>query len=297
MSKRKTPVFTGSATALVTPFKDGEIDFAALGRNMEFQIENGTDALVVCGTTGEASTLSESERMACIEFVIDKAAGRVPVIAGTGSNDTARAAMMSRFASERGADALLVVTPYYNKATRKGLIRSFGAIADASTKPVILYDVPSRTGVELDLGVLTELAGHPNIAAVKDASGNVGETARKIAELSDKLDFYSGNDNIILPMLSIGGAGVISVASNIIPREVHDICRLFFEGKIGESAALAARFAPLFHALFIEVNPIPIKCAMAKTGLCEEEYRLPLCEPEEKSRALIYSALQNIGLI
>lgn len=297
MSKLKTPVFTGSATALVTPFKDGEIDFAALGRNIEFQIESGSDALVACGTTGEASTLSEKERLTCIEFVVNKTAGRVPVIAGTGSNDTARAAMMSRLASERGADALLTVTPYYNKATRKGLVKSFTEIADASAKPVILYDVPSRTGVDLDIGVLAELARHPNIVAVKDASGNVGETSRKIAELGDELDFYCGNDNIILPMLSIGSAGVISVMSNIIPREVHDICRSFFDGKIGESAALAARFASLSHALFVEVNPIPIKCAMAKLGLCGEEYRLPLCEPEEESRALIYSALRNVGLI
>ena len=297
MSKSKRRIFTGSATALVTPFKDGAIDYAALGRNIEFQIENGTDALVVCGTTGEVSTLSEEEQRECIGFVVDKTAKRVPVIAGTGSNDTARAVRTSRFACERGANALLTVTPYYNKATQKGLVKSFTAIADASTKPIILYTVPSRTGVALSLSVLAELADHPNIAAVKDATGDIGGTSRIMAELGDKLDFYSGNDNMILPMLSIGGSGVISVLSNVAPREVHDVCRLFFEGKISESAALAARLAPLAHALFVEVNPIPVKCAMAKMGLCEEEYRLPLCEPEEKNRALIYGALQNMGLI
>ena len=297
MSKFKPSVFRGSATALVTPFKEGKLDLDALKNNIEFQISSGTDALVVCGTTGESATLSEDEHKVCIEFAIKTCAGRIPVIAGTGSNCTEKAIKMSRFASDAGADALLVVTPYYNKATPKGLIKSFRAIADASSAPIILYNVPSRTGVNLSLSVLRELSFHEHIVAIKDAAGDIGETSRIIAELGDRLDVYAGNDNMTVPTLALGGAGVISVASNIVPCEMHRICSLFFEGKTDECAALSASLAELFHALFVEVNPIPVKTAMAKMGLCAEEFRLPLCECEEKNRALIYSALQKLNLI
>ncbi len=296
MSKFKDTVFRGSATALVTPFSGGKIDFDALEWNIEFQIGNGTDALVICGTTGEVATLSEDEHKACIEFAVKTVAGRVPLIAGTGSNDTAHAIRMSRFAADAGADALLAVTPYYNKATPKGLIKSFRAIADAVSVPIILYNVPSRTGVNLPLSVLRELSGHERIVALKDAAGNISETAKIIAELGDVLDVYSGNDDMTVPTLALGGAGVISVASNVVPREIHDICRLFFEGKVRESAELAASLSELMSALFIEVNPIPVKTAMAKMGFCAEEFRLPLCECEEKNRALIYSTLQKLNL-
>ena len=296
MSKFKDTVFRGSATALVTPFLNGKTDLVSLGRNIEYQIKNGTDALVICGTTGEVATLSEDEHKACIEYAVNSAAGRVPVIAGTGSNDIAHAIRMSRFAEAVGADALLVVTPYYNKATPSGLIKSFRAIADATSTPIILYNVPSRTGVNLPISVLRELSEHDRIVALKDAAGNIGETARIIAELGDVLDVYSGNDDMTVPTLALGGAGVISVASNVVPREMHDICRLFFEGKVRESAELAASLSELMSALFVEVNPIPVKTAMAKMGFCSEEFRLPLCECEEKSRALIYSTLQKLNL-
>ncbi len=296
MSKLKPSIFYGSATALVTPFHDGTVDFESFEWNIEFQIACGTDALVVCGTTGEAPTLSDDEHKKCIEFAVKTAAGRIPVIAGTGSNDTAHAIMMSRYACECGADGLLLVTPYYNKATPKGLIKSFLAIANASTKPIILYNVPSRAGVNLTLPVYAELAKHERIVAVKEASGDVGEASRLIAELGERLDVYSGNDNIIVPILSLGGMGVISVMSNIVPREVHEICRLWASGNTKESAELAQKYARLAHALFVEVNPIPVKTAMAKMGFCREEFRLPLCEPEEKNRALIYSALSELNL-
>ena len=296
MSKYKPSVFRGSATALITPFCGKEVDYAALGRIIEEQIACGTDALVICGTTGETSTLSDDEHKRCIEFAVETADGRVPVIAGTGSNNTAHAAELSRFASEYGADALLIVTPYYNKATSQGLVRHFLAVADAASKPIILYNVPSRTGVNLSIPICAELSRHERIVAVKEASGDVGFAGELIAEVGDRLDVYSGNDNVTLPILALGGAGVISVASNIIPREMHDLCRLFFEGRMGEAAAISHRYSHLMRVLFSEVNPIPVKTAMALMGMCREQFRLPLCEMEEKNRALLCSALSEVNL-
>ncbi len=292
-----TPIFTGAGVAIITPFKEGKIDWPALGNMIEFQIQNSTDAIIICGTTGESSTLTDEEHRAAISFAVQQVAGRVPVIAGTGSNDTDYAVDLSRFACSEGADGLLLVTPYYNKATPKGLIRSFTAVADAATKPCILYNVPSRTGVNISMSVYKELAKHDNIVAAKEASGNISAIAELIAECGDSLDVYSGNDDQIVPILSLGGKGVISVLSNVMPKETHDICQLFFDGKVKESAALQLRLLPLINALFCEVNPIPAKTAMAMMGYCGEEMRLPLCEMEESNRARLAAAMKAQNLI
>lgn len=230
MSNKQT-VFRGSAVAIVTPFCNNVVDYDALGRLIDRQIESSTDAIVICGTTGESSTLTDEEHRECIRYCVERVAGRVPVIAGTGSNDTDYAIELSRYACEVGADALLLVTPYYNKATPKGLIKSFTAVADATDKPIILYNVPSRTGVNITLPVYKELAKHERIVAAKEASGNISAIAELIAECGDILDVYSGNDDQIVPILSLGGKGVISVLSNVVPRETHDICQLYFDGK------------------------------------------------------------------
>ncbi len=292
-----TPIFTGAGVAIITPFKEGKIDWPALGNMIEFQIQNSTDAIIICGTTGESSTLTDEEHRAAISYAVEKVAGRVPVIAGTGSNDTDYAIDLSKFACSAGVDGLLLVTPYYNKATPKGLIRSFSAVADACTKPCILYNVPSRTGVNIPLSVYKELSKHENIVAAKEASGNISAIAELIAECGGDLDIYSGNDDQIVPILSLGGKGVISVLSNVMPKETHDICQLFFDGKVKESAALQLRLLPLINALFCEVNPIPAKTAMAMMGYCSEEMRLPLCEMEEDHRARLMNAMRAEKLI
>lgn len=294
---KSNPIFTGAAVAIITPFKNGSIDYDALGAIIEDQIAKSTDAIVICGTTGESSTLTDEEHRAAIAFAVEKVNHRVPVIAGTGSNDTAYAIELSRYACEVGVDALLLVTPYYNKATQKGLIKSFTAIADAVTKPIILYDVPSRTGCGFSIATYRELAKHKNIVAVKEASGNISQIAQLIAECGDMLDIYSGNDDQIVPILSLGGKGVISVLSNVCPRETHDICQLFFDGKVKQSAALQLKLLPLINALFCEVNPIPAKTAMAILGYCDEEMRLPLCEMEDANRQRLVDAMKKTGLI
>ena len=293
----KKLVFEGAATAIVTPFKNGVVDYDSFGNLIDYQINNKIDALVVCGTTGEASTLTDEEHRECIKFAVEKVAGRVPVIAGTGSNDTDYAIDLSKYSCEVGADALLVVTPYYNKATAKGLIRSFTAIADASTKPVILYNVPSRTGCNISLPVYKELAKHENIVAVKEASGNISSIAELAAELGDNLPIFSGNDDQIVPILSLGGKGVISVLSNIMPKETHDICDLYFKGNVKESAALQLKLLDLINSLFCEVNPIPAKTACALMGMCSEEMRLPLCEMEENTKARLIASMKKHNLI
>jgi len=293
----KHTVFTGAAVAIITPFRDGKVDYDALGRIIEFQIKGGTDAIVICGTTGEASTLTDEEHRECIRYAVEKTAGRIPVIAGTGSNDTDYAIELSRYACDVGADALLLVTPYYNKATPKGLIKSFTAVADAVNKPIILYNVPSRTGVNISLPVYRELAKHERIVATKEASGNISQIAEVIAECGDSLDVYSGNDDQIVPILSLGGKGVISVLSDIMPRETHDICQLYFDGKVKESAKLQLELLDLINALFCEVNPIPAKTALAMMGYCTEEMRLPLCEMEAATRARLTEALKKHNLI
>lgn len=291
MTKKR--LFEGAATALITPFADGKVDFDAFGKLIEFQIENGIDALVVTGTTGEAPTLTDVEHRACIAFAVRQAAGRVPVIAGTGSNDTAHAIDMSKYACRVGCDGLLLVTPYYNRATPRGLAESFKKIADETDRPILLYNVPSRTGVFLSAAALRPLVCHERIVGIKEASGDLGFAARIMAEFSDGFDLYSGNDDITVPMLSLGGAGVISVLSNLFPREVADMCRKHREGDTRGAAADQLSFLPLIDALFSETNPIPVKCAAAMLGLCREEYRLPLCPPSDATRRRLAELLEK----
>ena len=297
MSTQKTTIFTGAAVAIVTPFKNNQVDYESLAALIERQIENSTDAIVICGTTGESSTLTDEEHKECIRFCVEKTAGRVPVIAGTGSNDTDYAIALSKYACEVGADALLLVTPYYNKATPKGLIKHFTAIADATDKPIILYNVPSRTGVNISLPVYKELAKHDRIVAAKEASGNISAVAALAEACGNSLDIYSGNDDQIVPILSLGGKGVISVLSNVVPKGTHDIVALWNEGKTKESLALQLKYLDLINALFCEVNPVPVKTAMGLMGLCADEMRLPLCEMEENNKERLATALRNHGII
>lgn len=297
MSKQKKSLFRGAATALVTPLRDGQIDYDAFERLLEFQIENGIDALVVAGTTGEASTLADGEHMELLRFAVGTVAGRVPVIAGTGSNCTAHAVKMSRFATECGCNGLLLVTPYYNRASERGLIDHYLAIANATDLPILLYNVPSRTGVRLTLPVYRALAQHPHILGVKDASGDAAAGAEILAELGDHFDLYSGNDDITLPLLALGGAGVVSVASNVIPAEIHRLCAAFDEGHYEEARKLFLSTLPLCRTLFAEVNPIPVKSALAMMGIGKEEYRLPLCPPAEETRTRLRTELGKLGLL
>ena len=293
----KKTVFEGVATALITPLDENGIDYELFGKFIDWQIESGVDALVACGTTGEASTLSEQEHMDAIKYAVERTAGRVPVIAGTGSNDTEFALELTRFACEAGADAVLVVTPYYNKATQNGLIKMFSTIADESTKPVILYNVPSRTGVNIAPKTCAALAEHDNIVAVKEASGNISQIAEIAHLVRGKMDLYSGNDDQVLPVLSLGGKGVISVLSNIMPKETCEICRRFFAGNVKGSAELQLDLLPLIDALFCEVNPIPVKAATAKMGFCKNYLRLPLTTMEEANAEKLYSIMRGHGLI
>ena len=293
----KSTVFTGAACAIITPFTNNKVNYEQLGTLIERQIAGSTDAIVICGTTGEASTLTDEEHRECIRYCVEKVAGRVPVIAGTGSNDTDYAIDLSKYACEVGADALLLVTPYYNKATPKGLIKSFLAVADATDKPIILYNVPGRTGMGISLPVYKELAKHERIVATKEASGNLSAIAEIAAELGDDLDIYSGNDDQIVPILSLGGKGVISVLSNVVPKETHDICSLWFEGKVKESAKLQLDLLKLANTLFCEVNPVPAKTAMALMGFCSEEMRLPLCEMEDANKAKLTAVMKEYGII
>lgn len=297
MSKNKPTVFTGAAAAVITPFRGGKIDYPAFDAILEDQIARGTDAIVVAGTTGEAATLTHEEHCDLVAHAVNTVAGRIPVIAGTGSNDTAYGIELSQAACEAGADALLLVTPYYNKATPKGLIKSFLATADATDKPIILYNVPSRTGVNITLPVYRELAKHERIVAVKEASGNLSAIAAIAAECGDDLDIYSGNDDQIVPILSLGGVGVISVLSNIMPRETHDIVADYLAGRTAEATAMQLKLLDLIDALFCEVNPVPAKTAMAMLGFCTEEFRLPLCEMEEATRARLTAAMKKHGLL
>lgn len=289
----KKTIFEGAATALITPFADGKVDFDAFSRLIEFQIESGIDALVVTGTTGEAPTLTDMEHKACISFAVRQAAGRVPIIAGTGSNDTAHAIDMSKYACRVGCDGLLLVTPYYNRATPQGLAESYRKIADETDRPILLYNVPSRTGVFLSAAALRPLADHPRIVGIKEASGDVGFSARLRAEFSNAFDLYSGNDDVTLPILSLGGKGVISVLSNLFPKEVSAMCRKHREGDAEGALRDQLSFLPLIDALFAETNPIPVKCAAAMMGLCREEYRLPLCPPSETTKKRLAALLEK----
>lgn len=293
----KKTIFTGAATAIITPLCENGVDFEKFGKLLEWQINEGIDAIVVCGTTGEASTLTDDEHREAIKFAVDTVAGRVPVIAGTGSNDTAYAIELTKFACEAGADAMLVVTPYYNKATQKGLIASFTAIADASTKPLILYNVPSRTGCNILPATAAVLAEHPNIVAIKEASGNISQIAELAALTQGKLDIYSGNDDQIVPILALGGKGVISVLSNPMPRATSEMCHKFFKGDLAGSLKMQLELLPLVNALFCEVNPIPVKAAMAAMGFCENSVRLPLTVMEAEHEAKLLALMKEQGLL
>ena len=294
----KKPVFTGAAVAIITPMRaDGSVDFEELGRIIDDQIDNGTDAIVICGTTGESPTMTDEEHTACIRYAVKKTAGRVPVIAGTGSNDTKYAIWLSRQAQADGADALLLVTPYYNKTSQAGLIAHYTAIADAVDLPCILYNVPSRTGCNLTAASLVQLAKRPNINAVKEASGNISQVAEIAAACGEELNIYSGNDDQIVPLLALGGKGVISVLSNVAPRYTHDICAKWFAGDTAGSLAMQLAALPLCKALFADVNPIPVKWAMNRLGWHAGACRLPLVDPDEAVQAQLDSALRAFGLL
>ena len=297
MSKLKNTIFTGAATAIVTPFKQGAIDYESFGKIIEDQIKNSIDAIVVAGTTGEAATLTHEEHCDCVRYVVEKVAGRVPVIAGTGSNDTAYGIELSQYACEVGADALLLVTPYYNKATPKGLIKSFLETADKTNKPIILYNVPSRTGCNIPLSVYKELAKHERIVAVKEASGNISAIAELISECGDSFDVYSGNDDQIVPIMSLGGKGVISVLSNVLPKQTHEMVRMCLENNYHGATEMQLHYLKLINALFCEVNPVPVKTAMAELGWCDVEMRLPLCEMDDANKAKLLSIMKNYKLL
>lgn len=294
----KNTLFTGAGIAIITPFnEDGSINYERLGEMIDYQIENGTDAIIICGTTGEASTMSDEEHLECIRFAVKKAAKRVPVIAGTGSNDTAYAIKLSKEAEEIGADGLLLVTPYYNKTTQRGLIAHFTAIADAVNIPIILYNIPGRTGMSIEISTAKVLAKHKNIVAVKEASGNIGYTAKLIAACSDDLDVYSGNDDMIVPIMSLGGKGVISVLSHVLPKETHLMAQYCLENNFAEASKLQIKYLDLINNLFVEVNPIPVKEAMNLIGVNVGGCRMPLYPMSDENREKLKASLAKHGLI
>ena len=294
----KNTIFRGAATALVTPmYQDGTVDYESLGKLIEFQISGGISALVITGTTGESSTLTDEEHKEAIRFAVEKTAGRVPVIAGTGSNDTDYAIALSQYACSVGVDGLLLVTPYYNKATQKGSITHFTAIANAVDKPIILYNVPSRTGCNLQPATVAALAEHPLIVGIKEASGDLSQVAKLAALCGDRIDIYSGNDDQILPILSLGGAGVISVLSNLLPGETDQICQKFFAGENEAAKDLQLRYLPLVNALFSDVNPIPAKAAMSAMGYGENVLRLPLTPMEEQNKAVLLAEMRKQNIL
>ncbi len=292
----KKTVFTGSGVAIITPFTEDGVNYNELGRMLEYHVENGTDAIIICGTTGEASTMPDEEHCAVIKYAVDKIDGRIPVIAGTGSNDTPHAIKLSKFAQNAGADAILTVTPYYNKATQKGLYEHFAAIANSIDIPVILYNVPSRTGCNIKPETVKKLSEIENIVAIKEASGDLSQVA-KLASICKDIDIYSGNDDQVLPILSLGGIGVISVVANVCPRETHDMVVNFLEGKVNEAIDLQLGMIELCDALFCEVNPIPVKTALRLLGWNTGNLRLPLTEMEEATLSQLKTAMKNYGLL
>jgi 4-hydroxy-tetrahydrodipicolinate synthase len=293
----KELIFKGAGVAIVTPFNEDGIDFKELARLIDFNIDHGTDAIVITGTTGESATMSDQEHKEAIKFTVEHVNKRVPVIAGTGSNDTVYAVQLSEYAQSVGADALLVVTPYYNKCSQRGLITHFRAIADKVNIPIILYNVPSRTGVCIAVDSFVELAKHPNIVAVKEASGDLSAVAKIRYACGEDLAIYSGNDDQIVPILSLGGAGVISVLSNVMPQETHDICQLYFDGKVKESSDLQIKLLDLINNLFIDVNPIPVKMALRELGFKVGELRLPLTDMEDAKFAKLKASMKSHGVI
>lgn len=292
-------VFTGAGVAIVTPFKDnGEVDYEKFAEMVEYQIENGTDAIIVCGTTGESSTLTHEEHLDVIRYCVEKVNGRIPVIAGTGSNCTDTAIYLSTEAEKYGVDGLLLVTPYYNKATQKGLYQHFKAVADSVKVPVILYNVPSRTGCNIAPETVVKLCTEvENIVGVKEASGNLSQIVKLMSLADGKVDLYSGNDDQITPLLALGGKGVISVLSNVAPRQTHEICAKFFAGDVAGSCAEQLRAIPLCNALFCEVNPIPVKKALNLQGRGAGILRMPLCETEEENAVKLEKAMKDYGIL
>lgn len=289
-------LFRGSGVALVTPFNNAGVDFVQLENLLNWHIKSGTDAIIVCGTTGEPSTMTEDEKKSVIKFAVEKVAKRIPVIAGTGGNNTSEAIEMSRFAQSCGVDVLLVVTPYYNKTTQKGLITHYTAIADSVNIPIILYNVPGRTGLNMLPSTVAELKKHPNIQAIKEASGDISQIA-EIARLCDEnFVLYSGNDDQIVPVLSLGGMGVISVVANILPEMTHNMVISFLEGDVKASRDLQLDMLGLVNSLFIETNPVPVKTALNLMGLKAGELRLPLVEMEDKNKAILMEEMEKMGL-
>jgi len=294
----KKRIFTGAGVAIITPmYDDGEINYEELGKIIDWQIENKTDSIVVCGTTGESATMTDQEHIDCIEFAVERCDGRVPVIAGAGSNDTKYAIELSREAKALGADALLHVTPYYNKTSQRGLIKHFTDIADSTDLPVILYNVPSRTGMNIEAESYKVLSQHKNIVATKEASGNISQIAKIKALCGDDLDIYSGNDDQIVPILSLGGIGVISACSNVMPRQMHDICKLYFDGDVKASAKLQLELLSVINAMFMDVNPIPVKEAMNLMGFNVGECRLPLIKMTDEQISKLSAEMKSAGLI
>lgn len=290
-------IFEGSAVALVTPFTQEGIHFDALKRLLDFQLDNGTDALVICGTTGEPATMTVEEKHAVMQTAIQHVAGRRPVILGTGGNNTAAVIRESKYAEDLGADALLIVTPYYNKCSQEGLLRHYFAIAEQTALPIILYNVPGRTGVNLLPATAARLAEHPRLAAIKEASGNISQIAETIRLTRGRMDIYSGNDDQTLPILALGGKGVISVSANVIPCIMHDICALYLSGKTDEARDLFLEYNPLNLALFTDVNPIPVKTALNHMGFAAGPLRLPLCEMSQAAEAALTETLRRYALI
>ena len=290
-------VFTGAGVALVTPFRNGKVDFDNYGELIEWQIAEGTDAIISCGTTGEASTMTDAEQIEVVEYAVNKVNGRVPVIAGAGSNDTAHGVALSKELERAGADALLHVTPYYNKCTQKGYIQHMTAMADNVNIPIILYSVKSRTGVNVLPKTALELPKHPNIVGIKEASGDISQCAEMCRLVPDDFAIYSGNDDMVVPLLALGCKGVISVLSNVAPKDTHDMVAKFFEGDIAGSRKIQLDAKPLIDALFAEVNPIPVKAALEIMGKTKMEFRLPLCEPEDATVELLRKELKAYGTI
>ena len=289
-------LFKGSGVALVTPFKEGRIDYDALERLIHWHIQSGTDAIIVCGTTGEASTLTAVEKLSLIEFTVKTVDRHIPVIAGAGSNDTAHSMYLAKEIQYSGADGLLVVTPYYNKATQKGLIEHYSKIADYTELPVIMYSVKSRTGVNIEPETVKELSKHPNIVGIKEASGDISQICRIAALTSRGFDLYSGNDDQTVPIMSVGGVGCISTAANIIPAEYHQMTADFLKGRYKSAAKMQLAMIPLIRALFREVNPIPVKAALNIMGYIEKEYRLPMCEPSNETLYCLYDEMSRYGI-
>ena len=293
----KNPIFKGIGTALITPMTEaGQIDYAAIERLVAYQLEGNIDALIVCATTGEAPTLHDDEHIEVIRFVAEQVGGKIPVIAGTGSNYTDHAVEMSIKARDAGANGLLCVTPYYNKCTQRGLVESFTKIADATELPMIVYNVPGRTGVNIQPATYAKLAEHPRIVGIKEANGDISSVVDTMARCGDKIDMYSGNDDQIVPILSMGGIGCISVLSNLLPAQTREICTRWFAGDAAGAAALQLRYKPLVDALFSEVNPIPAKAAMAAMGMCGDTARLPLTPMEDAARANLLRQMEAVGI-